>query len=215
MNYRYLPFHADKAIVNTDIDEQARDFARLAPLSEFSCRPGRRYRSEWVAGVANDVTVLAGSSTAHKQTQDALTDLERVSLFIPIKGSHIFQSGGQQICLEGSDSMLFYPPFDRSYETTDMSAVFIQANASAIARHAIELSSDADALVPSLVRLQEPKHLLLSDNLNRQIFSTLRQIMVLINGFNAQGPLLPSNSGIDTLIERCLTALLFPELVES
>jgi hypothetical protein len=39
--------------------------------------------------------------------------------------------------------------------------------------------------------------------------------MVLINGFNAQGPLLPSNSGIDTLIERCLVALLFPELVES
>lgn len=213
MNHRYLPFHADRAIVNTDVDQQAREFAKIAPISDFLCLPGQAYRSEWVAASANEVTIIAGSASAHMQKQDALSSLERVSLFIPIRGTHTFQSGGQQVSMGGSDSMLFYPPFDRTYETSEMSAIHIQANASALAKRVLEISPKSTSLAPSLLRLQQPKQLFLNDKLNRHIFATIRKILTVINSVQTETMALPAGSGIDAVIEKCFVALLYPELV--
>jgi hypothetical protein len=213
VNYRYLPFHAHKATINTDIDEQARDFAKLAPISEFSCLPGHHYRSEWVAASANHVTIIAGSASSHRQRQDAMSSLERVSLFIPIKGTHTFQSQGKQLVMNGSESMLFYPPVDRTYETTDMSAVIIQANATGIAKRVLAMGPNNASLVTALARLQQPQQFLLNESLNKHIFSTIRKVLTVINAIRSESVELPAHSEIDTVVEKCFAALLFPELM--
>jgi hypothetical protein len=213
MEHRFLPFRADQAVVNTDIDEQAREFAQLAPISEFSCLPGRQYRSEWVAASANEVTIIAGSASAHRQRQDAMKDLERISLFIPIKGTHTFQSQGQQVVMHGSESMLFYPPIDRTYETSDMAAILIQVNASSIAKRTLETGGHETTVLPLLGRLQQPAQFSLNEPLNKHIFSTIRKALTVINAMPSTQVELPALSGVDAVIEKCLVALLFPELV--
>jgi hypothetical protein len=60
---RYLPFHRQRAQVETDADRHAINYSLVAPLRDFQPRPQSRFRAEWVAASSGSVTLLAGTAS--------------------------------------------------------------------------------------------------------------------------------------------------------
>lgn len=208
----YLPFHAERARIETDPDRHAANIALVAPLLNFTSPSGAPYRAEWVAARAGSVTLMAGSTTAlHSELRESHP---LATLHIPHSGTAQFQVEQRQLIGAAGASSVYLPGMTRRCSTPSWAGLSLGLDPHRLATCAAAMAGQPEATERYLPRFQEPLQLDHSRRLVALLMAHLGRIVALIDLDPSRRFELPTSLGVEQMIEKAVAALLIPGLVE-
>lgn len=207
---RYLPFHAERAQVETDSDRHAISYAQVAPLVDFLPRSGQPYRAEWVMARSGAVTVLGGTSTP------VLIELSehhaKATLHVPSSGEGRYRVEGRQLLSTAGQTALYLPGLPHRCETGPCAGLSVGLDPQRLAATAARLAGDPDGADRYLPRFQQPLLFDQADPLVAHLLEYLQRVVALIDLEPSRNVDLPANLPIDALIEQAVAVLAVPTL---
>lgn len=207
----YLPFHAERAQVETDPDRHATNYALVAPLLDFLARPGTPYRAEWVAARSGAVTLLAGTTTALLSEMSG--SHPRATLHIPHSGVAVFQAERSQLIGAAGATAVYLPGLPRRTETPFWAGLSLGLDPHRLALCAAAMAGQPESPERFLPRFLEPLQLDQSDRLVAFLVGHLGRIVDLIDLEPSRSFELAACLPLESMIEKAVAALVIPSLV--
>lgn len=207
---RYLPFHAERAQVETDPDLHAANYALVAPLLGFAARPGAPFRAEYVAARSGDVTLLAGTTTALVSEMNGSHD--RSTLHVPFAGEAHFQLERQRLSGFGGQTAVLLPGMPRLTETPCWAGLSIGLDPRRLAAAAARLAGREEDAERFLPMFQQPLQLERRDRLVHHLLGYIDRVVGLIDLEPSRSQELPATLPVGQLIEQAVAVLVVRDL---
>lgn len=207
---RYLPFHAERAEVETDADRHAIAWSQVAPVTDFVARPGYAYRCESVAARSGWVSLIAGMTSPI--LTELATPVARATLHIPVYGEGRFHVDGRWLTSRAGATALYLPGLPHRCETTSCAGLSIGLDPLRLAAAAARLAGDPDGADRFLERFLQPLLLDQSDPLIAHLIGYLRRVVGLIDLAPSRSFELPSTLPLDQMVEKGMAVLAHPSL---
>ncbi|MEB3361512.1 MAG: hypothetical protein VKI42_05240 [Synechococcaceae cyanobacterium] len=207
----YLPFHAERAQVETDPDRHAANYALVAPLLDFVARSGTPYRAEWVAARSGAVTLLAGTTTALLSEMSG--SHPTATLHIPFAGEAVFKAERRQLIGAPGATAVYLPGMPRRTETPFWAGLSLGLDPHRLAACAAAMAGQPDSPEWFLPRFMEPLQLDQSDRVVAFLVGHLGRIVDLIDLEPSRSFELAASLPLGPMIEQAVAALVIPSLV--
>lgn len=208
---RYLPFHKQRAQVETDADRHAINYSLVAPLRAFEPRPQSRFRAEWVAASAGSVTLLAG--TASPLLCEVGEQSDQVMLHLPVCGEGRYRVGRQTLVSRAGDSLVYLPGMPHRAESGHCAGLTLNLDPHRLALCAAAMAGQPESHERFLPRFQEPLQLDQSERVVAFLVGHLGRIVDLIDLEPSRSFELPASLPLEPMIEKAVAALVIPSLV--
>lgn len=209
---RYLPFHAERAQVQTDAEAHAATYALVAPLIDFTARAGHAFAAEWVGVRSGAVTIIAGTSTPVLSELSAAGD--QATLHLPVFGEGRYRLEDRLLISRAGETAVYLPGAPHRSETTRCAGLSIGLDPRRLAAAAARLAGEPEAAERYLSAFQQPLQFEQSDKLVCHLLDHLRRVIALIDLAPGRSFDLAPCLALDRMIEQALALLLYPALLQ-
>lgn len=208
---RYLPFHKERAQVETDADRHGINYSLVAPLLDFQPRHQSSFRSEWVAASSGSVTLLAGSASPLLCEMGEQPD--QAMLHLPAYGEGRYSVAGKTLVSRASSSLVYLPGIPHRAETDHCAGITMNLDPHRLALCAAAMAGQPESPERFLPRFQEALQLDQSDRLVGFLVGHLQRIVDLIDLEPSRSFELAASLPLGPMIEKAVAALVIPSLV--